>query len=93
MDDADLRVDGNALGGLLREVFVHEMTSARVRCEGCGATEPLGAEHVYMNAPGAVVRCCHCEGILFVITQRDGGYMIGFQHIGLLEIHLPIATR
>jgi hypothetical protein len=86
MGDPDPRVDGNALAGLLREVFVHEMTSAQVKCEGCRAIEPLGAQHVYMNAPGIVVRCCHCEGVLLTITRRDGSYMIGFQHIGWLDI-------
>ena len=85
MGNADLRVDGNAVGGVLGEIFVHEMTSARVKCEGCNAIEPLGAEHVYMQAPGIVVRCCHCESVLLVITQRDGSYMIGFQQIAWLE--------
>jgi hypothetical protein len=28
--------------------------------------------------PRIVVRCCHCEGGLLVITQRDGGYLLGF---------------
>jgi Family of unknown function (DUF6510) len=65
--------------------LVHEMTSARVKCEGCSAIDPLGAEHVYMQAPGIVVRCCHCESVLLVITQRDGSYMIGFQQIAWLE--------
>jgi hypothetical protein len=86
MGNSDLRVDGNALAGLLSEVFVHEMTSVRVECKGCGAIEPLGAEHVYMKAPGSVVRCCHCEGVLLVITQRDDGYLLGFQQLGWLEI-------
>jgi ribosomal protein S27E len=86
MGNADMRVDGNALAGVLREVFVHEMTSARVKCEGCGEVEPMGAEHVYMQAPGAVVRCCHCEDVLLVITQRDGGYLLGFQQVMWLEI-------
>jgi hypothetical protein len=49
MDDADLRVDGNALAGVLSEVFVHEMTSARIACDGCGEVEPIGAEHAYMQ--------------------------------------------
>jgi hypothetical protein len=42
MKEADLMVDGIALAGVLGEVFVHEMTSARVACEGCGdSDEPL----------------------------------------------------
>ena len=86
MDDGDLRVDGNALAGVLSEVFVHDMTTSTVKCEGCGALWPLGAEHVYMQAPGIVVRCRDCEGVLFVITQQDGAYLLGFQQIGLLEI-------
>jgi hypothetical protein len=42
MDTDDLVVDGNAMGGGLGEVFLHEMTSARVGCSGCGAIEPVG---------------------------------------------------
>jgi hypothetical protein len=41
------------LGGVLSELFVHEMTSARVACDGCDAVEPLGAEHVCMHAPAS----------------------------------------
>jgi ribosomal protein S27E len=84
--NADLRVDGNALAGVLGEVFVHEMTSARIKCQECGEVEPLGAEHVYMKAPGSVVRCCHCEDVLLVITHRDGGYLLGFQKMMWLEL-------
>jgi ribosomal protein S27E len=86
MHSSDLMVDGNALAGVLREIFVQEMTSARVKCGGCGETWPLGAEHVYRQAPGMVVRCRHCEGVLLVITERDGGYLLGFQHVAWLEI-------
>jgi hypothetical protein len=46
----------------------------------------LGAEHVYMKAPGSVMRCCHCEDILLVITHRDGGYLLGFQKMMWLEL-------
>jgi hypothetical protein len=86
MDDANLMVDGNALAGVLGEVFVHEMTSARVACAGCGEIEPIGAEHLYMQGPGAVLRCCHCEAALFVVTQRDGKHLLGFEGLRWLEI-------
>jgi hypothetical protein len=85
MDNANLMVDGNALAGVLREVFVNEMTSARVKCEGCGEVEQLGAEHVYMHAPGMVLRCCHCEDVLLVIAQRSGSYLLGFHQLRWLE--------
>jgi ribosomal protein S27E len=86
MDDAELMVDGNALAGALREVFVHEMTSARIACDGCGKVEPIGAEHAYMQAPGVVLRCRHCEDVLLVMTRGGGSYLLGFQGSRWLEI-------
>jgi hypothetical protein len=86
MDDSDRRVDGNALAGVLSEIFVHDMTSARIACDGCDQVEPLGAEHVYMDAPGIVLRCCHCEDVLLAITRRDGRYLLGFRAARWLEI-------
>jgi hypothetical protein len=86
MNETDLRVDGNALAGVLGEVFVHEMTSARIACDGCGEVEPIGAEHAYVHAPGIVLRCRHCEDVLLVVTQRGGGYLLGFKKLRWLEV-------
>jgi hypothetical protein len=86
MGDADLMLDGNALAGVLGEVFVHEMTSARIACDGCGEVEPIGAEHAYVQTPGVVLRCRHCEDVLLVITQRGGRYLLGFKETRWLQI-------
>jgi hypothetical protein len=69
MDDVATRVDGNALAGELSEVFFHEVTVARVACGGCGAVEQLGADHAYIQAPGMVLRCCHCDHVLLVMVR------------------------
>jgi len=40
MDDGKnsaMPLDGNAEGGLLRELFSPEMTAAEITCDGCGA--------------------------------------------------------
>src|SRR5215472_872789 len=42
-----LMLDGNAIAGLLQEVFAVEMTTAIGTCGGCGAAGPVGAAHVY----------------------------------------------
>ncbi|MFL5621669.1 MAG: DUF6510 family protein, partial [Gemmatimonadaceae bacterium] len=34
-----LRLDGHAAAGLLSELFVPDLTTARAKCAGCGATE------------------------------------------------------
>ena len=38
-----LMLDGNAVAGLLQEVFAVEMTTAIGTCDSCGATDAVGA--------------------------------------------------
>jgi hypothetical protein len=89
MESSEMRVDGNAIAGALGEVFVFEMTAARIACEGCGTVEPIGAEHVYMRAPGIVVRCCHCDNALLVITRFDGRSVLAFSGSRWLQLGEP----
>ena len=86
MDNTEAMLNGNAVGGTLREVFVREMTSARIACDGCGRVEPIGAEHAYMRAPGIVLRCRYCEDVLLVMTRGGGRFVLGFQGTRWLEI-------
>jgi len=77
MEGEALRLDGNAIAGTLGEVFVHEMTAARIACKGCGNVEPVGAEHAYMRGPGIVMRCCHCDSVLLVVTHTGETHRFG----------------
>jgi hypothetical protein len=54
-----LWLDGNALAGLLADVFETEMTMAERHCQTCGARSALGAHRAYRGA-GAVLRCPVC---------------------------------
>jgi hypothetical protein len=85
MESDAMRVDGNAMAGALGEVFVREMTAARIACGGCGKVEPVGAEHAYMQAPGIVMRCCHCDSVLVVVTHVEGAYRFGLGKAKWLE--------
>jgi hypothetical protein len=80
-----LMLDGNAVAGLLREVFAVEMTTALETCDGCGATEPVGAVHVYRGA-GVVLRCPHCRNVLAKIVQ--GGSQICISMPGMRSLEL-----
>jgi len=71
-----LRLDGNSVAGLLQEIFGTEMTTAVGTCGGCGASEPLGAVHVYRGA-GVVLRCPHCANPLVKIVKSETGTWIG----------------
>ena len=65
-----LMLDGNAVAGLLQEVFAVEMTTAMVSCNGCGATGAVGALRVFRGA-GIVMRCPQCDNALVTIVEGD----------------------
>jgi hypothetical protein len=88
MDETQLRLDGNAAAGILREVFVSELSAARGACASCGAIAPLGAQHLYMSplSPGAVLRCGTCQGVLMVVVHAGGRYRLALRGLTWLEI-------
>ena len=85
MQQSDLKVDGNAIGGLLREIFTMEVTTAETTCAGCGKIHAVGRVDVYLNAPGAVVRCPACGQVLMRIVQGRGRYWLDLTGISCLE--------
>jgi hypothetical protein len=65
-------VDGNAIGGLLLEVFGTEMTGAPSVCASCGDARQVAELAVYLRGPGTVVRCRRCDSVLMVfVTIHD----------------------
>jgi hypothetical protein len=62
-------VDGNAIGGLLHEVFGSEMTTTVGVCGACGTARQVGELAVYARAPGTVVRCPSCDNVLMVFVK------------------------
>jgi Family of unknown function (DUF6510) len=65
-------LDGNAVAGLLVEVFGVELTTATGVCAGCGARGPVAETEVYVRAPGTVVRCRSCRNVLMVFVTVRG---------------------
>jgi DNA-directed RNA polymerase subunit RPC12/RpoP len=86
MDETDLRLDGNAAAGLLAEVFGAEMTTALGTCATCGATNALGAAHLYMRGPGAVLRCPACTGMLLCVVRTPDGLVVDLSGIRRIRI-------
>jgi uncharacterized Zn finger protein len=67
----DTHVDGNALGGMMMEVFGREMTDAHCACASCGTVNAIGAMLVYRSA-GDVMRCPTCGNVVTVaVTIRE----------------------
>jgi Family of unknown function (DUF6510) len=88
MDDTQLRLDGNAAAGMLREVFAFDLTTARAACGSCGAVAEMGSQHAYMYhlSPGAVLRCYSCQDVLMVFVHGGGRYRLGLRGLTWLEI-------
>jgi uncharacterized protein DUF6510 len=81
-----LMLDGNAVAGLLQEVFAAEMTTAIGTCRACGAAMPLGAVRVFRGA-GIVLRCPHCDNALATIVKSGTETWIGMR--GLRTVKIP----
>jgi len=81
----DRHLDGNALAGVLYELFGREMTDQLGCRDHCGAVNAMGALHVHLDAPGQVIRCPNCESALIVIVHHPIGVRVGFESIRWLE--------
>jgi hypothetical protein len=68
---ASAKVDGNAVAGLLSELFDGDVTVLRGVCDGCGAEAALAEAVVELDETAAIVRCRSCTHTLFTV-MRDG---------------------
>ena len=78
-------LDGNAIAGLLLDVFGAEMTTATGTCATCGASAQLAELAVYLRAPGTVVRCRRCDGVLIVLATIRGVTCVDLMGFAALE--------
>lgn len=78
-------LDGNAIGGLLLEVFGAEMTTARGVCAACGTIRQVAEFEVYLRGPGAVARCRSCGNVLMVLADVRGINCVDLTGLATLE--------
>jgi len=68
---AEQVLDGNALAGTLAAAFAGDMTAVPGRCGHCGAVHVVAELRAYVRAPGAVLRCPTCDGVVLRIVETD----------------------
>jgi hypothetical protein len=83
--------DGNAIAGLLGEVFGGEMTAAVGVCAACGGSGRLAELRVRLDAPGVVARCARCLEILLVIVERRGIRCVDLSGFAALDQPAPFS--
>jgi hypothetical protein len=84
-----LPLDGNAAGGLLRELFALDVTAAEITCGGCGTVAPIGAIRVYGGTMGAVLRCAHCDTAVLRIAHTPAGLSLDMRGARRLFVAAP----
>ncbi|MFJ3407355.1 DUF6510 family protein [Promicromonospora sp. NPDC090134] len=85
-------LDGNALAGVLSEVFTTDVTAARARCGSCGRTSPLAEAMVYPDAPGLVARCASCNHILAVVVTAGEHLILSLAGLDTIELRATGST-
>ena len=82
-------LDGNAIAGQLVEVFGAELTTATGVCASCGASGLVAELEVYLQAPGAVVRCRSCSSVLMVLVTARGVTCVDLRGLSKLDQSQP----
>jgi phage FluMu protein Com len=69
---ADQVLDGNAVAGMLASAFGADVSAVPGRCTHCGVVSMVAQLRAYVRAPGAVLRCPACDGVVLRIVETDG---------------------
>ena len=68
---AEQMLDGNALAGALAAAFGSDLSAVPGQCAHCGTVSVVGQLRAYVRAPGAVLRCPVCDGIVLRLVETD----------------------
>ena len=81
------RLDGNAAGGALSEIFGVDVTDAVIACRHCRATGPLAEAVVELDSDGLLMLCRPCGRLLLAYVWSGPRRALRFP--GLAELIMP----
>jgi Family of unknown function (DUF6510) len=82
----DLMLDGNAVAGLLHDIFGAEMTTSSTKCAHCGQEGQVGTLLAFTHGPGVVLRCPSCEGVMLRIVETPGALLLDARGVAYLRL-------
>lgn len=85
------RLDGNAAGGTLSEIFGVDVTDATIECRHCARTGALAEAVVEVDPEGLVMMCRGCKHQLLSCVRVTGGWTLRFP--GLLGLTVITEER
>ena len=78
-------LDGNAIAGLLAELFGTEMTTVDRACASCGEHHAVGAHRLHRGA-GMVLRCPSCDDVAMTIAMSEERRLVTMRGSWTLEL-------
>ena len=84
-EPSERMVDGNAAGGVLAAIFGFEVTAVPGRCDHCGTVNMVGAMRAYMDAPGVILRCPACSGVVVRVVQTPDSTYVDLRGVAYLR--------
>jgi hypothetical protein len=84
--NSELMLDGNALAGLLQEIFGSEMTAVPSQCAGCGNEAEVGSLLAFLHGPGYILRCSACKQVVLKIVQTPDSFIIDARGAAYLRL-------
>jgi Zn finger protein HypA/HybF involved in hydrogenase expression len=85
----ELMLDGNAVAGILVEIFGVEMTASPTECASCGREGELATLLAFTQAPGIVLRCPACESVMIRIVQTPDALYLDLRGAMYLRLERP----
>jgi len=79
-------LDGNAVAGLLAETFGWDMTTTPSQCAHCHNVNITAELRAYTRAPGVVLRCPTCSGVVLRIVETPTATLVDASGIAWLRI-------
>jgi uncharacterized Zn finger protein len=69
----ELMLDGNAVGGMLIELYGEDLTGVASTCPDCGREGEVATLRAFVHAPGIVLRCPACDAMLLAVARTPRG--------------------
>jgi hypothetical protein len=84
MTETMVHTDANGVAGLLQEILVAEVTSARRVCQSCGTRAVAGEHRAYCGA-GVVLRCPACGDVAARISAQDDRHVVELRGVWVFD--------
>ena len=79
-------LDGNAVAGLLAATYGWDMTTMPSECAHCHNVNITAELRAYTRAPGVVLRCPTCSGVVLRIVETPTATLVDASGIAWLRI-------